>query len=138
MKPIHLRLPLIGLVILGGTFGTATRYLATTRGPDPLHGPLATLTVNLIGALALGVLLEALARRGPDIDGRLAIRVLLGTGFLGGFTTYSALAVDTDELVRAGQLGLAVLYAVGTVLLGALATVLGILLAARHQRRPAR
>jgi CrcB protein len=60
--------------------------------------------VNVAGAFALGLLLAALARRGPDRGRRRMLRLLLGTGLLGGFTTYSTLAVDTAGLLGAGGL----------------------------------
>jgi CrcB protein len=99
--------------------------------------PWAVLAANLVGAFALGVLLEALVRRGADHGARRTLRLLLGTGFLGGFTTYSALVTDTAVLWGSGAAGLATLYSLGTLLVGALATVAGILLAAAlHRRRP--
>ena len=59
---------------------------------------------------------------------------LAGAGFLGAFTTYSTLAVDTDLLLRDGYASVAVGYAVGTVVVGFLATTLGIWVAAAHRR----
>ena len=114
-------------------FGTAGRYLLTEALPS-WHGvPVATLGANLAGAFVLGTLVAALARRGPDEGLRRATRLLLGTGFLGGFTTYSSLAVETDALLRGGQAALGLTYALGTVVLGALAAAAGILLASRRR-----
>lgn len=97
--------------------------------------PLTTLGINLLGALLLGLLLEALVRRGPDAGGRRTLRLLLGTGMLGGFTTYSALATDSALLLHNGAVVVALGYAFGTVLLGGIATWLGIVIgAARHRR----
>jgi fluoride exporter len=53
--------------------------------------PLATLLINLAGAFLLGVLLERLGRARGEPQRRRLVRLLAGTGFLGGFTTYSAL-----------------------------------------------
>jgi CrcB protein len=98
--------------------------------------PLITVGINLLGALLLGLLLEVLLRHGPDAGGRRSLRLLLGTGLLGGFTTYSALATDSAVLLHAGAAGFAVAYALGTVLFGGLATWLGIVIgAALHRRR---
>ncbi|SJN37995.1 CrcB protein [Micrococcus luteus Mu201] len=85
--------------------------------------------INITGALALGVLLEALAHRGPDAGRRRVLRLLLGTGVLGGFTTYSTLAESTAALFLDGH-GLAGTgYALLTVLSGAIATACGLVVA---------
>ncbi len=134
-RPVHLHWRSVGLVAAGGTFGTAARFALTEALPS-WHGvPVATFGVNVLGAFLLGVLLADLARRGRDGGARRAVRLLVGTGFLGGFTTYSSLAVDTDALVRSGQAGLAIGYAVTTVVIGALAAAAGIRLASRRQAR---
>nr|WP_275588436.1 CrcB family protein [Microlunatus panaciterrae] len=132
------RLRTLGAVAVGGALGTATRYLATgalATGPlGDVPQLWATLPINVLGALLLGVLLEELAGRGPDHGRRRALRLLLGTGFLGGFTTYSTLAVDTDQLLHRGLAGAAVGYGLGTLLLGAVASMAGIALATRVRR----
>ena len=66
---------------------------------------------------------------------KLAPELLLGTGLLGGFTTYSTLATETAVLLTADQLGSALAYALGTLTLGAGATVLGIAIATLEHRR---
>jgi CrcB protein len=88
--------------------------------------PVVIVDINVVGAFLLGLLLAALTRRGPDEGARLRVRLLLGTGVLGGFTTYSALATDTTVLLTGGAVGPALLYALGTVLIGALASWIGI------------
>lgn len=135
-SPPHLSPPLLGAVWLGGAAGTGSRYLIGRVVPHAAGVPIATLAVNVVGAFALGVLMEALVRRGSDTGRRRALRLLLGTGFLGGFTTYSALAVDTVTLVRGGLLGTAVGYAAATVLVGGLASLAGIAVGTLT-RRPA-
>jgi fluoride exporter len=116
----------VGLVFVGGVLGTGARYgVGQTVGPwGPW--PAATFSVNVVGAFLLGVLIEALSRRGPDAGVRQRLRLLVGIGFLGAFTTYSTLAVDTDLLLREGYASVAVAYAVGTVVVGFLATWFGI------------
>ncbi|GMA93095.1 fluoride efflux transporter FluC [Homoserinibacter gongjuensis] len=131
--PLHLAS--LALVFVGGTFGTAGREALTLLIPPSGGVPWAVLAANLLGAFALGVLLEALVRRGADHGARRTLRLLLGTGFLGGFTTYSALVTDTAVLWGSGAAGLATVYSLGTLLVGALATVAGILLAAAVHRR---
>jgi fluoride exporter len=123
----------IALVGIGGTFGTAARYLASEGIPGWQGMPVATFVINVVGAFALGLLLERLVRAGSDVGIRHSVRLGVGTGFLGGFTTYSALAVDTEQLAAAGHPGVAVLYAALTVVVGAVATVLGILAAGRRR-----
>jgi len=132
-RPAWANWGLIGLVFVGGSLGTATRA-ALALAIDPTDGfPATVMAINVAGALLLGALLEALSRRGADEGARRRIRLLTGTGFLGGFTTYSALATDSVVLA-AGSPALALLNALGTLVLGALATWLGIVLAARGDR----
>lgn len=136
-RPIHLRPGALLLVFAGGTLGTAGREGLSLAFP-PLDGiPYAIFGINIAGALLLGLLLESLARRGPDHGGRQRLRLLLGTGVMGGFTTYSALASDTAHLVGGGSVGAGLAYGIGTVLIGAVATWAGIALAAAaHRPRP--
>ena len=130
--PLHLTPRAVGLVAVGGAAGTGARYAVSLLVPPAAGWPLATLTVNLVGAFLLGLTIEALARRGPDHGVRRRIRLTLGTGFCGAFTTYSALAVDGDLLLRDGRPALAVVYALTTVVGGFLTTTLGIWVAARN------
>ena len=116
----------MGLVFLGGATGTLARWAVGLAVPQVARLPLGTVVVNLVGAFVLGALLEHLGGAGPDIGRRRALRLTLGTGFCGGFTTYSALAHDTDTLLRAGLVGHALAYALGTVVLGLTASALGI------------
>ena len=124
-RPPHARAGYLALVFVGGLAGTLARFGFAGMIPTPAGLPLGILLVNLAGALALGLLLEALARRGPDVGPRRAARLLLGTGFLGGFTTYSALAVDSVLLVGEGRIVEGIAYLVGSVLMGLCATSLG-------------
>lgn len=114
------------LVALGGSLGTLSRYgIAEGLSSDRLF-PMATFLVNITGSFALGALLAVLLLRGED-DGRLRqARLLLGTGFLGGYTTYSALAVETDTLLRGDHVALGIAYAVGSVVAGLIAALAGI------------
>jgi fluoride exporter len=124
-RPAHLRPALIGLVWLGGALGTTTRYLLGLAFP-PAHGvPITTMLINVVGAFLLGVLFEALAGR-HGRGRRQSIRLLAGTGFLGGFTTYSALAVDAVNLTGSGRVGAAAGYALLTLVVGAFASFAGI------------
>lgn len=121
------------LVVLaaGGVAGCLVRYLVTSALPTPRGGwPTGTFVVNLVGCLALGLILEHLARRSRD-DGRLGLlRLGLGTGLIGTFTTYSTLAVEIDLVVRDGAPWLAATYTAATVVGGLLATAAGVAIAA--------
>ena len=127
----HLRPATIAMVALGGAIGTGAREAISLAVP-PIGGvPVAILGINVVGAFLLGLLLESLLRRGPDDGRRRDLRLFLGTGVLGGFTTYSALAADSSVLLIEGNALVGVLYAVGSVVLGVLAGWGGIVLARR-------
>lgn len=131
--PVHLSGANIALVAAGGAVGTGLRYLISELAPRWAGVPVATLGINVVGAFLLGVLLGLLADRTLDTGWSRRIRLGVGTGGLGGFTTYSALATDTVTLAAAHP-GQAAGYAVGTVLLGAVASVAGIWLSRGHLR----
>jgi CrcB protein len=133
-RPAHLSGISIGLVAVGGAIGTGLRYLIGTVVPYVAQVPVATLGINVVGAFLLGVLLEFLADHRLDTGWSRQIRLGAGTGVLGGFTTYSTLAVDTAVLASAHPIRAAG-YAVATVLLGAAASIAGIWLS-RGQLRP--
>ena len=134
-RPVHLSWTSIGLVAVGGGLGTGLRYLITMLTPKVAGLPIATFGIDVIGAFLLGVLLELLADRSLDTGWSRRIRLGVGTGGLGGFTTYSALATETVVLA-AGHTGRAIGYAVGTVIIGGVASIAGIWLSRRHLRPP--
>ena len=133
-RPHHLRFVPLALVALGGAVGAASRESVSLLVPDAAGVPVAIAIVNLVGAFALGYLYEAVTRI-PSDSTAVRLKLLLGTGFCGGFTTYSALATDSALLLSDGRLGIACLYALGTVLVGACATFAGIAVAARADAR---
>ncbi|WCC80587.1 CrcB family protein [Cutibacterium equinum] len=111
---------LVGLVFLGGCLGTLMRAGIAHAWPAPADGvPWATLVTNLLGAFLLATLLEILLQVGPDEGIRRAIRLCLGTGVLGGFTTYSTLAVETGQRVMSGRWLMGVVYLLASVGMGA-------------------
>lgn len=114
----------LALVALGGAAGTAARVVVSFAFPE--QALASTLAVNAVGAFVLGVLLEGLSRERR----RQGLRLLLGTGFCGGFTTYSLIALQVSELMRQGDVTTAVTYALVTLVLGVLAAAGGILFAA--------
>jgi CrcB protein len=125
----------VGIVLLGGTVGTALREVITVATPRLGPVPIATVGINVVGAFLLGLLLEHLARSGPDVGARRDLRLLLGAGGLGGFTTYSALATDTALLGSQAGVVIALLYSLGTLVVGGFASWAGIAVAARRVRR---
>ena len=100
------------LVYVGGGLGASLRYLASLT----VGGPLATLTVNLAGCFAIGLIAAAV----PVLAGN--VRLFFLTGLLGGFTTMSAFSLDALTLWQRGQGGSALAYVAAT-LLGSLAAV---------------
>ena len=135
--PLHLRPRSILFVFLGGALGTAVRYLLTLSAPPIAGVPLITFLINVTGAFVLGWLLQTLALHGTDEGARRDVRLFAGTGILGGYTTYSSLAVDTDGLIAAQSVGLSILYASATIVVGAAASVAGIAVASVIARRRA-
>lgn len=102
---------LVLLMALAGGVGAVCRYLTDqwVRARSTLALPLGTWLVNLLGSLLLGVLAALTVREGLDPGWRL----VLGTGFCGGFTTFSTAAVETVRLVQGGRPGLALLHLLG-------------------------
>lgn len=122
------------LVGLGGFLGSIARYKLSgwilhmiTQG----RFPFGTFTVNVLGCLVVGVL-AGLAER-YDMFSSDA-RLLLFTGLLGGFTTFSAFGLETVYLIRRGDMGTAALYAGGSVVLGVMAVWLGLKLVTMFPR----
>lgn len=90
------------LVALGGGIGAAARHGLTLWGPaEPTAFPWTTLAINTLGCAVIGFFLGSLAARGRD---RPLLRPFLATGVLGGFTTFSAYALDVHLLLQAGRL----------------------------------
>jgi len=115
------RLVLVGVAV-GGVAGTAVRDALVGAYPATSAGfPWLTFAINVAGAAALGLLLSRLG----TARGSHRIRALLGTGFLGGFTTFSTFAVETDLLVHDGRAGVAAVYVVASLVVGTLAALTG-------------
>jgi CrcB protein len=93
-------------VALGGGVGAWLRY-AAGRLIGPTAFPYATLTVNILGSFAMGVLAGWLARHGQGGEGW---RLLLGVGVLGGFTTFSAFSLELVLMIQRGAIGTAAGY----------------------------
>lgn len=123
---------LIGVIFVGGALGTLVRTLLEDAAPArPGAMPWTTLAINVTGSLLLGLLLESLNRVGPDTGWRRTARLGLGTGVLGGFTTYSTFAVEAVDRLAPQTLLVGIAYAVGSVVLGVAAAAVGYRLARR-------
>lgn len=128
-----------GVVAIGGALGTTARAALEAAAPAAAGAvPWTTFAINVAGSFALGVLLDVLARGGPDEGRRRIIRLLCGTGLLGGFTTYSTFIGETERLLSGGATLLALGYAVASVLIGVGAAVVGILMTRRLSRQRSR
>lgn len=126
----------LALVAAGGCAGTLVRAALERAWPaSPGHLPVTTLALNVVGALALGLLLGALG------EGRPRLRLALGTGVLGGLTTHSTFILESHRLLTSGGDGghpvLGAAYLVGSMVAGLVAAGLGLWLAGRL-RRPGR
>lgn len=123
-------LPLLGLsagtllaVFLGGALGTVARYLlAAHHAAGPGSFPWVTLVVNLTGSLAVGFLVPLTEH---IADRAAVVRPLLLIGFLGGWTTYSTMAVDVTLLAEQGHIAAGLGYLAATVVGGLTLVVAG-------------
>jgi CrcB protein len=124
----------IGAVAIGGAAGAAARYGLGLAWPDSSTAfPWTTFAINVGGCLAIGLLLAALERL--TAPHRL-VRPLIGTGFLGGFTTFSTYAEQTRALLAAGRWPVAAAYVLATLIAALVAVRLGIMIAVVVGRRP--
>ncbi len=120
---------LVATVAVGGGLGSLARYALSQTVPTRAGWPVGTLAENLVGAFLLGLLLQGLLRRGHETPRRRWARLTLGTGALGGFTTYSAFALEVHGLLADGRTGLAAGYALASVVGGTIACFGGVALA---------
>ncbi|MBI5939528.1 MAG: fluoride efflux transporter CrcB [Caulobacterales bacterium] len=119
------------LVAAGGATGAVMRYLtgmASLRLLGP-GWPWGTLTVNVVGGLAMGLLAATLALRGGADQERW--RVLLGVGVLGGFTTFSAFSLEVTLMIERKEWPQAFGYSTLSVILSVVALFAGLMLARR-------
>ncbi|MCR2764822.1 CrcB family protein [Microbacterium sp. zg.B48] len=123
----------VALVAAGGTIGTAARALIAATIPDPADYPLGIFLINVAGAFALGLVVQFLASRGPDEGHRRLTRLAVGTGLIGGFTTYSTVTVDLAQLTVSSPM-MAAAYFAGTLVVGSAASYVGIIAGARLGR----
>jgi len=120
----------LALIALGGAFGSVCRYqlsvwtlqLAGASIEAPLRFPVGTFVVNLLGCLVAGLLAGGIVRHGwftPDV------RAMLIVGVMGGFTTFSAFGLETLALLRRGDVAMAAVYVLTSLVVGVLLAGLG-------------
>jgi CrcB protein len=120
---LGLSLGVLVAIALGGALGTLARYLLNaTYVTASGHFPATTLLINLSGSLAIGFLVPVTGKLTPKLP---LGRPFLIVGFLGGWTTYSTLAVDAVLLGKDGHLGLSVTYLAATLFGGVFLVTVG-------------
>lgn len=114
---------------LGGALGACCRYSMSLLLADPdKNFPLATLSVNVIGALVAGFVVTAFFSRGLTPG---ALQLFVVVGFLGGFTTFSAFSVESLRLLQTGDISTAIANVLFNVIGSLLAVMLGAFVAAK-------
>jgi fluoride exporter len=115
------------LVATGGMLGCVARYVTAKSVDERLSAgfPYGTLTVNIIGSFILGLLYAWLSRKAIDNEN---LRLLIGTGFCGGFTTFSAFAFENINFLQQKFMASSLLYIALTLVAGFLAVAAGLAL----------
>jgi len=120
------------LVAVGGALGSVARYGAGVLVGKAwnLSFPLATMLINITSSLAMGLLIGYLARTTPawQSDARLFVAV----GVLGGYTTFSSFSLDAIAMFERGEVGQALFYVLGSVIVGIVALYGGLLVMRGH------
>jgi fluoride exporter len=114
------------LVAIGGAFGSSSRYILGEFVVNYFRGmsfPLSTIIVNILGSFLAGMLHFYFTNYFEHINP--AARLILMTGFLGGFTTFSTFSLDIFRLISAGQFNLAISYSLLSVILSIIAIFVG-------------
>jgi CrcB protein len=115
------------IVFIGGGFGSLLRHGVNVLGVRWLGTsfPYHTLTVNITGSFVMGLVAGYFAFRG---DASQHWRLFLTTGILGGYTTFSAFSLDTALLYERGEVGLAAVYVLASVVVSIAGLFLGLYL----------
>lgn len=113
------------LVACGGAIGSVLRYLAAVAGTRWLgpEWPYGTFFVNITGALAMGLVVEAIGRR---FNASNELRLFVATGILGGYTTFSTFSLDASAIWERGDGIGAFFYVAASVLVGIAALFAGL------------
>ena len=120
------------LVAAGGALGSMARYglgLAAARLAPNAGWPLGTFAANVLGGLAMGLLVGWLAFKGGAHQE--TIRLFAAVGVLGGFTTFSSYSLEAVMMIERRDYGLAAAYVVGSVVMAVVALFIGLVIARR-------
>lgn len=115
------------LIFIGGGLGSMVRYIVVKYiNQMPSGFPMGTFLVNIIGSLAIGLILGFAARSNGLSESQI---IFLATGFCGGFTTFSTFSHENHIFMKNGEFGMFAVYSIGSFALGFLAVFLGVFLA---------
>ncbi|MGB2227413.1 MAG: fluoride efflux transporter CrcB [Parvibaculales bacterium] len=109
-------------VALGGALGAVGRYLVGLSLKTASAFPWATMSVNILGSLLMGLVIGWLSRQNGGSD---ALRLFVAVGILGGFTTFSAFSMDLFTLLERRDIAATMLYLGGSLLGGLVAFIIG-------------
>ncbi|MGB0314593.1 MAG: fluoride efflux transporter CrcB [Parvibaculales bacterium] len=109
-------------VALGGALGAVGRYLVGLSLKTASGFPWATMSVNILGSLLMGLVIGWLSRQNGGSD---ALRLFVAVGILGGFTTFSTFSMDLFTLLERRDIAATMLYLGGSLLGGLLAFIIG-------------
>lgn len=113
------------LIGLGGALGSIARYVMSLLTKKYLNSyfPISTFMTNMIGCFLIGLLIAYFQKNNND-----GLKLLLITGFCGGFTTFSSFAAENLELIHNNQTSIALVYIFGSILISVLAVWAGIMI----------
>ena len=115
------------VILVGGFLGTLCRYELSTHWSQPSTSfPLTIFTINVTGSFLIGIILTTIIEK---MRVTRYVRPLTCVGFLGGWTTMSTLAVESDHLISSNHLGVAMVYIFATMSITPVVAAIGISLA---------